>query len=163
MIHIKDNLEYYAGSRDFAPGILDLFNSRTESLNGTFYRGMPFPKHRLVIGEVVEEWHGSSHWSLDKEVSLNFAIINKNGYINEDYYDELVEEIGEENVDFKQVVFVANKLVGVKLYSLLEEYGINSFANEKEITTIDKDFKIKSIKMELVDNEEVYFVNVDMI
>lgn len=159
-IFIKEQLEYFAGSRDMSNTIYSLLKTYEEKLTGVFFRGMPFPKHRLKVGEIVEEWHGCSHWSIDKAVALNFAIININGYINEDYYQELSNELGEENVDFKQVLFIADNLKGVKLYEVLEKYNINNFIDEKEITTMDMDFVITSIKKDYINNEEIFIATV---
>lgn len=160
----KEELLEFLGSRLLTQDLKKEFKSREKELQGTFYRGMPFPKHLLKIGAVIEEWHGSSHFSISEKIAQNFAILKINGYINDDYYEELQEQLQVEEVDFVQLILVANNLVGVEMYKLLEEVGESEkFLEEEEITTFDKDFIITNIEEKIVDGEKLYYANVEMI
>ena len=163
-VRFKEELLEFLGSRLMTKELKEEFKSREKELQGTFYRGMPFPKHLLKVGAVIEEWHGSSHFSISEEIAQNFAILKINGYINDDYYEELQEQLQVEEVDFIQLVLIANNLIGVEMYKLLEEVGESEkFLHEKEITTFDKDFIITNIEERKVNDEVLYYAHVEMI
>lgn len=160
----KEKLVEFLGSRLLTNELKKEFKNREKKLHGNFYRGMPYPKHLLKVGTIIEEWHGSSHFSISEEIAKNFAIFNINGYINEDYYEELQEELQIEDVEFVQLVLVANDLIGVEMYKLLKEIGeTERFIDEKEITTFDKNFLITDIEEKNVNNEKLYYAKIKMI
>lgn len=150
----------FAGGRFFTPAISDYFDKNMKTLEGEFFRGMMFPIHKIKQGEILEEWHECGHWSLDIEQAAKFAY---DGYINEEYYGELCDEIGKENVNFVPVIFKTNKITGVELYKLLEQYeseDIRKFIKEKEITTIGFDCVIQSFEKVNTSYGEVYLIYV---
>lgn len=158
-LYTVKELEDFAGGRFLNKSLYEKFTKDFTLIKDTLYRGMPFPKHLVKEGTIIEEWYGSSHWSLDKQVAINFADTNINGYISDDYYDELVEELGEDNVDFIKLIMVINNVEGLELYRILKENNIYKWNNEKEITLFNKDFIIK--KINIID--DVYYANVDVI
>ena len=138
MLNEKEVLDF-AGGRFLTPAISKYFDENMKDLKGEFYRGMLFPVHRIKKGEILEEWHQCGHWSLDINQAAKFAYDN---YINDEYYEELCDEIGKENVKFVPVVFKTDEITGVELYKLLEQYDsdeIRAYGEEKEITTIGFD------------------------
>lgn len=154
-MEVKDMLLQFVGSRYLDDNLEAFFAKYKKELRGTFYRGLPFPLHLLKEGAVIEEWHGSTHWTLDKEKAKGFS----KDYINEDYEADLIAELGEDNVTFVNLILITDYLEGVELYKLLAIHEIGRFRNEKEITAIGKNFEIVSIKVE----DEIYYAHVKMI
>lgn len=155
--YIKQGICEFAGSRILPPELIEIFKQHEVSITEPIYRGMMFPKHLILEGQTIEEWHGSTHWSRDKNIAMNFA---KNGYINEDYYDTIADAIGDCVELFVPIIFVLNSEVkGVELYRLLKEIneeGYEGFIREQEITLIGKNFKIEEISKE----QDVYYAKV---
>jgi len=160
---MKEELLYYAGSRDMSDEVRTYLKEREEEWTGTFFRGMMFPKHLIKKGTVIEEWHGSSHWSRDKNIALMFALASKEGYVNEDYEDALEEELGVGNYEFVQMVMTISKLKGVALDKTLEELGADDFSHEKEITTLGVDFIIADVEIATEIGEVLYIVSCEAV
>ena len=162
-INLEDSILEFLGSRYLTNDLKDYLKLQEKELKGSFFRGLPYPKHLLKIGSIIEEWHGSTHFTIDENIAQNFAIINRNGYINDDYYDELSKELNSDEVEFVQLIMICNFLVGIEIYKLLEKLNIDNFKHEKEITTFDKNFVIKSIEKRTAYGEELYYAKVDII
>lgn len=125
------------------------------------YRGMSFPKPLLKEGEILEEWHGSSHWSKDMAVSFGFAY---DGYINEDYYDEMMDEYGFENPDdfFVPVIFrLQTSSKGIDIHTMIQEVEpLSNWHKEQEVCFIGHDFVMKEILYVTDDKKPYYLVDV---
>lgn len=81
----------FAGDRCLTNCVSEILNENKVNLNGvSIYRGFPYPFPLLRKGVVIQEWNGSSHWSLDKSVAELFSM----DYINEDYSEEMQEIFG---------------------------------------------------------------------
>ncbi|MNL91052.1 hypothetical protein D3C81_07800 [compost metagenome] len=154
-MEVKDMLTQFVGSRYLDDNLEAFFAKYKKELRGTFYRGLPFPLHLLKEGAVIEEWHGSTHWTLDKEKAIGFS----KDYINEEYEAELIAALGEDKVKFVNLVLYTKELEGVELYKLLVLQNIIDFIAEKEITVVGKNFEIVSIKVE----DAIYYAHVKMI
>lgn len=145
----KDNLNisyeeisYFLGSRCLTDSLKERLICFEKNIDKTLYRGLPFPKQLLKVGNVIEEWYGSSHWSPDKSVAIDFS----NDYINEDYVEELQEELGE-CIDMIPIVLWSDNIIGIETYKIMQQLNGNEFINEKEITVIGYDFEIISIDL----------------
>lgn len=148
------DIMYFAGSREYSPLFLKHYNNNLSTIEQV-YRGMPFPKHLLKVGNVIEEWHGSTHWSIDKDVAIGFTT----DYINEEYEAEIYEELGldfdsDEEV-FVKVVLCMKDAIGYPLYKDLERLEDN-LSKEKEITIIGENHVI----MDINKVEDIYYVDV---
>lgn len=145
---MKKALEDFLGGRILTKEVKSFLLENEISVEGPLYRGLPYPKHLLKTGLVIKEWHGSSHWSKDKAVAINFS----KDYINEEYEAELLEEMDE--VEFVPLVLILDRVNGVDMeplilqYELLEEFGV-----EKEVTVFGKDFEVLEIKEEAIAGE----------
>lgn len=159
----KDSFLEFLGSRLLTARLKEELKKKECDLKGAFFRGMPYPKHLLKVGNVIEEWHGACHFSKAEKVAQDFAIISRNGYINEDYYEQLQEELNCEEVEFIQLIMTTDNLTGVEIYKILDELDIDRYKGEQEITTFDKNFIIKSVEKRIVDGEELYYAKVDMV
>lgn len=154
MKELDNDIMYFAGSREYTPLFMEHYKNSLQNVEH-IYRGMPFPKHLLRSGYIIEEWHGSTHWSTDKDVAIQFT----EDYINEEYEAEIYEEIGldfdaDEEV-FVKVVLCMKNAKGYELYKDLERLGDN-LAKEKEVTIIGENHAILSINK----IDDVYFVEV---
>ena len=164
-----DILEQFVGGRYIDEDTIKLFSDKFERVEDTIYRGMPFPKHLIKEGFIVEEWHGSSHWSLDFNVSRE--VFSKDKFnISEDYCGELALELGlsyDEVYDnvFVPVVFELNGVSsGIRLYNIVKDLDLVSrFYKEKEITTIGIDTKIKSFEKKYDSCGGYYLIKVEEI
>lgn len=155
MVELKENLQDFVGSRLLRPELKEYFVDEIREVEGTVYRGLPFPLHLLKVGGQVEDWHGSGHWTLDMTTAKAFS----KDYVNEDYMYELIEERGEANVEFVKVILTCDNIKGIELYKLLEEHSIQGFDAELEITTIDSRYIISSVKEDGI----YYYVNVKQV
>lgn len=139
----------FLGSRSLTTRLKQFFIQESKVLPLTAYRGLPYPKHLIQIGHVVDEWHESSHWTPDRTVAEGFARSD----FNECYYEELVEELGEDAVEFVELVLICDSLVGYESYQWLQQQQLTDFASEKEITVVGYDFQIQ--RLETWDEERV--------
>ncbi len=160
-------LEQFVGGRYIDEDTMTLLSDNLECINETVYRGMPFPKHLIKKGYIVEEWHGSSHWSLDFNVSREVFSQDKFN-ISEDYCEALAEEMKmsyDEVYDniFVPVVFKLNGVsLGIRLYNLVKDLDLVSrFYKEKEITTIGINTKIKNFEIKTDSYGEYYLIEVE--
>lgn len=152
---MKNKLENFLGGRLLTMEVKDFLLKNQKMMECPLYRGLPYPKHLLYVGQTIEEWYGSSHWSKDKEVAIDFS----NDYINEDYEEELLEERDE--VEFISLVLVLDKVQGIDMEPFILHYGLfEDFGHEKEVTVLNKDFEIVDIKEEIISGEYIYFAKV---
>lgn len=79
---LQKDFERFLATRDLSSSLHTFFKEQEQVLTGTFYRGLPFPKHLLQVGAVIDQWHASTHWTTLESVAQSFA----DDYINEDYY-----------------------------------------------------------------------------
>lgn len=161
-IPIDDIIEF-AGSRMITSKLLNFAKNSERVLHGAFYRGMPFPKHLLQEGLILEEWHNSCHWTTNLQTAFDFAVIKRNGYINEDYYSELANELQTDYVEFVQLILKTDRLTGIDLYKILSSFNITDYESEKEITTFGKMFKVINICSMTINDEEIYLADIEEI
>lgn len=116
----------------------------------------------------MEEWHESSHWTLDFKVARDrFSSDNFN--INEDYAEELSIEFNISYEDAcKLFVPIVLRLKGVsrgaRSYNIVKNLDIVSrFYSEKEITTMGINTVIKNIEIKSDENGEYYMIDVEEI
>ena len=159
MTGLGKQLERFLATRDINQELESYLKEHERLIRKTLYRGLPFPLHLLKEGAVVEEWNGSTHWTIDEKVARGFA----DDYINEDYYEELQEELGVDEVDFACLVLVIEDLEGIEIAQLIKEHGIQGYLKEKEVTAIGKDFVIQSIETKEIDNEIYHYACVKAI
>lgn len=152
---IRDNLNEFLGSRELSSQLKKHLLSLREPLACVLHRGMSFPVHLLKIGGILEEWHGSSHWSKDFEVALGFA---NDGFVNSDYLDDLVESL-EEDKDllrkynaveafdlFKKVVFrLTTNTEAIDVHKLVVDFNLADWLHEQEVTFIGTNFIMTNI------------------
>jgi len=160
---MKTQLDEFLGSRTLSNDLEQFLCSLKKPYLKPLYRGMNFPIHVLKIGEIVEEWHGSSHWSKEFQVALNFAY---DGYLNEEYIEELQEDEAlleeyevEEAMDlFKEVVFrLSESTQAIDVDTLVNEWELSRWKHEKEVTFIGTEFEITAIKY-IEDKEKPYYL-----
>lgn len=161
-----DILEQFVGGRFINERTIRLLSGKFEKIEETVYRGMPLPKHLIKEGHIMEEWNGSSHWSLNFDISRDFSRDNFN--ISEDYCEELAEELNMSYDDVFDNVFVPAILKldgvssGVRMYNIVKDLDIVSrFYDEKEITTIGISTIIKSFEKKSDIHGEYYLINVE--
>lgn len=146
-----DELSYFLGSRCLTDSLKDRLIRLEKNIDETLYKGLPFPKQLLKVESIVEEWYGSNHWSPDKKIAIGFS----SDYINEEYVEELQEEIGE--VDMIPIILWSNNIKGVETYKIMKSLNKDDFVNEKEITVIGYNFVVRDIKLK----NNIYFVKVE--
>lgn len=147
----------FIGGRILPPDLRDFLMANRKPISCVLYRGMSYPKHLLKEGTVIEEWYGSTHWSYSEDVARGFS----KDYINEDYQEDLIEELGEDNVEFISLVLLGKDIEGVDMAPFLKEYDlVNDFGNEQEVTVIGKNFRIESIERKSINGECFYFAEV---
>lgn len=56
-----EEISYFLASRCLTDSLKDQLLALEKDIDGILYRGLPFPKHLLKVGNIVEEWYGSSH------------------------------------------------------------------------------------------------------
>lgn len=159
----KDQLDYFLGSRSLNPKFEEALVSLREPIKGVLYRGMNFPLYLLEEGAILEEWHGSTHWSKSFEVALGFA---RDGFLNEDYIEELNEDVDlldrygvENSVDlFQEVVFrLKRSTKGVDVHNLVIKLGLTNWIREEEVTFFGTEFVIKRVLL-VNDLKKPYFI-----
>lgn len=161
-----DILEKFIGGRYISNNTETYLKNKFEKIDETIYRGIPFPKHLIKKGYVMEEWYGSSHWSLDFNIARNI-FSNDDSNINQDYVEELAEEfnISYEEAEklFVPIVLKLNKVsLGVRIYNLVKDLDkVSRFYKEKEITTIGIDTIIKKIELKTDKKGEYYLIEVE--
>ena len=147
----------FIGGRILPPDFRTFLIANSKPIASILYRGMTYPKHLLKEGAVIEEWYGSTHWSFSEDVAKRFS----KDYINEDYKEDLIEELGKGNVDFVSLVLTISGIEGVDMAPFLKEYDLfDDFSNEQEVTVIGKNFRIKSIERKDINGECFYFAKV---
>ncbi|AJD93648.1 hypothetical protein JMA_43310 (plasmid) [Jeotgalibacillus malaysiensis] len=160
--HVVQELDYFLGARILSHGLKDFLKLLESERHQPLYRGMQFPKMFLKEGAILEEWHGASHWSKDISVSIGFA---HDGYINDDYADELMEEYGFESFDdiFVPVVFkLSSSTKGIDVHALLQEHDeLPHWHKEQEVSFIGQDFVMGEILY--VEHEEYPYYAVDVV
>lgn len=160
--HLVQELDYFLGARHLTNRLRTFLKSLESERHQPLYRGMMFPKFLLKEGAVLEEWHGSSHWSKDITVSIGFA---HDGYINDDYEDELMEQYGFASSDeiFVPVVFkLSSSTKGIDVHALLQEHDeLPHWHKEQEVSFIGQDFVMGEILY--VEHEEYPYYSVDVV
>ena len=161
-----DILERFIGGRCILDDTEEYLEDKFEKIDETIYRGMPFPKHLIKEGYLMEEWYGSSHWSLAFNMARN-VFSNDKSNISEDYIEELSEEfkISYEEAEklFVPIVLKLNGVsLGIRTYNLVKDLDVVSrFYKEKEITTIGIDTVMKNIKLKTDEKCEYYLIDVE--
>jgi len=142
---LNEILDEFAGSRNLPPYVEAELDKYTVPLgSATVYRGLPYLKERIRDGEIIMQWNGSTHWTLDKSIADRFTM----DYINEDYVEEIAEEKGMETSDvfglFVPLILTmdAPDVPVVELYKYVRE----GLADEKEVTIRGYDFRLSDIK-----------------
>lgn len=165
---IIDILERFVGGRCILDDTREYLEDKFETIDETIYRGMPFPKHLIKEGYVMEQWYQCSHWSLDFNITRNIFSNDKLN-ISEDYVEELSNEfnISYEEAEelFVPIVLKLNGVSsGIRTYNLVKDLDVVSrFYNEKEITTIGVDTIIKNIELKSDEKGEYYLIEVEEI
>lgn len=157
------DLEAFLGGRYLPAHLKRYLLSLSKPLDKVLHRGMNYPIHLIKEGEIVEEWHGSTHWSKEFQIAHNFAF---DGYLNEDYLDELqscqniLEEHQVSSAEdlFYPVVFrLKENSQAIDISSLIEGVkALNAWEQEQEVNFIGVDFVIKSY--ELIEGEKPYYL-----
>lgn len=158
---IEDKLESFVNARFLPLDVEEYLLSRTKHYNKTFYRGLPFPMHLIKEGLVIENWHGASHWSVQKDIALDFAIEERSGYVNEEYRDELIQEYGEDNVHFVPLLMICRGGNFIPICELIK--ADSKFRREQEYCNIGDDFRVVKIRTEIIYNKNIIIVEVDQI
>lgn len=131
----KEQLEWFAGSREWNEHVAKLHNELQENISCELYRGLPYQEHLINEGTIIEEWYGSSHWTIDKDIAANFS----RDYISEGLIEEIIEErnITEDEAYelFVPLILHMDNAVGVPLYKY-----VPAFEHEKEINIHGKNF-----------------------
>ena len=161
-----DILERFIGGRCILDDTEEYLEDKFEKIDETIYRGMPFPKHLIKEGYLMEEWYGSSHWSLDFNMARS-VFSNDKSNISENYIEELSEEfkISYEEAEklFVPIVLKLNGVsLGIRTYNLVKDLDVLSrFYKEKEVTTIGIDTIMKNIKLKSDEKGEYYLIEVE--
>jgi hypothetical protein len=161
------SLDDFLGGRYLPPTLESFLKSLRNPFTSTLYRGMNYPIHLIKAGNVLEEWHGSTHWSKDFQIAHNFAY---DGYINEEYADdfqsctELLEkyQVTQSEDLFKPVIFRLQKSTqAIDVHSLIQNVQeLKTWHKEQEVVFIGVEFEIKSV--EYMEGEEPYYlINVE--
>lgn len=162
---VEDILERFIGGRCILDDTEEYLKDKFEKIDEIIYRGMPFPKYLIKKGYILEEWHGSSHWSLDFNVARNI-FSNDKFNISEDYAEELSEELNityeeAENLFVPIVLKLNGVSSGIRTYELVKDLDLVSrFYKEKEITTIGINTIIENIELKSDEKGEYYLIEV---
>lgn len=163
--YLIKELDEFLGSRFLSCELEKFLISKRGTVDTVLYRGMNFPIHLIKKGNRLEEWHGSTHWSKDFQIAHNFAY---DGYINDDYAEELQKELPEMiykkyNVEnaiglFHPVIFrLKDNHYGIDVHSIIQSIpALEIWKNEKEVTFIGTNFTIESF--EYVNSDEPYYL-----
>lgn len=136
----QEILEDFAGGRIITEETLEIFDKNTQPIKNTLYRGYQLPINILKPGLILEEWNGSSHWSINFQIARNFSRDIEG--INDAYAEEIADELNisenEARSLFVPVILKMNGVSkGIRLYELLSELPFKTvFEKEKEITTL---------------------------
>lgn len=159
---VKD-LEAFLGGRFLPAHLRKYLLSLKKPLDKVLHRGMNYPIHLIKEGEVLDEWHGSTHWSKEFQVAHDFAF---DGYLNDDYLDELesrpdiMEAHQVTNVEdlFRPVIFrLKENTQAIDISGLIEGVEeLNTWTKEQEVNFIGVDFVIESYK--LIEGEKPYYL-----
>lgn len=158
MWQLEYDLEDFIGGMGLTKSLERYFKINSEVIESELYRGLPFPKHLLKEGTIIEEWGGCSHWSYSEDIAIDFA----KGTYDEFYFDELEELYGEGNVELVPVIMYSKYLKGSSVGSLVSKLGLDEdyYNCEEEVVIIGKNFKIISILKEFYKGLGIYYVNV---
>jgi len=152
-----ETMESFLGSRYLPIEFEHRLKKFESKLHCTIYRGLQFPKHLLTLGNKLEEWDGSSHWSKNLEVAKGFAFDN---YINMDYCMELNEELNITNSEdlFVPVIFqLQSPNQGIDIESLIHPFSeLEHWRKEEEVCFIGVDFIMNHILE--IEGEQPYFL-----
>ena len=136
----QEILEDFAGGRIITEETLEIFDKNAQPIKNTLYRGYQLPINILKPGLILEEWNGSSHWSINFQIARNFSRDIEG--INDAYAEEIANELNisenEARNLFVPVILKMNGVSkGIRLYELLSELPFKTvFEKEKEITTL---------------------------
>lgn len=157
------SLEDFLGGRYLPTHLETYLKTLRQPLDKTLYRGMNYPIHLIQEGAIVEEWHGSTHWSKEFQIAQNFAY---DGYINEDYVEELQscqDILAEQQVTkaedlFHPIVFrLKENTQAIDISTLIKDVkALEIWRKEQEVNFIGVDFRIESYQ--LVEGENPYYL-----
>lgn len=163
-----DILEGFIGGRYIDNRTINFLSDKFEKIDEIVYRGMPFPKHLIKEGYIMEEWYGSSHWTLDFNVARNrFSCDSFN--ISEDYTEELSREF---NISYDEacelfvpiILKLSRVSKGIRTYNIIKDLDtVSRFYSEKEITTIGINTVMKNIELKIDEKGEYYMIEVEEI
>ena len=160
---IVNILEDFVGARIITEDTLALYDDKFGKVNETIYRGMPFYEDFIKVGANIEEWYGSTHWTLDFNIAKN--IFSKD-YINECYIEELAENLNK-NIDevYESMVPMIMRMNGTsngaRTYEMVKNLDkVSRFYKEKEITIMGMDFIITNIEHIQDEDTKYYLVDV---
>jgi len=158
-----DELDNFLGSRELCSDLRLYLMSLEKPVEKILYRGMNYPTNLLAVGKVVEEWHGSTHWSKKIKIAKRFAF---DPYINDDLLKELSQDeylLRENNVScaselFKPIVLrLKESKKAIDIHKITKKYKkLEKWRKEKEVTFIGSDFMIESI--EYVESDKPYYL-----
>lgn len=139
-----EELDDFLGGRLLPDSLRNRLIHLEKNIEEVVYRGLPFPKQLLKAGCIIEEWNGSSHWSIDKNVALDFSI----DYMNEEYVEELEKKLNKK-IEMIRLVLYCEDIKGIETYNILNSINENNvFFREKEVSVIGYDFIVEEIYVE---------------
>lgn len=157
----QEILEDFAGGRIITDETLEIFDKNAQPIKDTIYRGYQLRKNILKPGLILEEWNGSSHWSINFQIARNFSRDIES--INDAYAEEIADELNISEIEarnlFVPVILKMNGVSkGIRLYELLEELPLKTaFEKEKEITTIGINTSVINVK-KVRDGHGIYYL-----
>lgn len=151
---MENILKSFIGGRLVSNEFLNYAKTRMEILDKKVYRGLPLTETALDVGYIIKEWHGSSHWSLDFNISRKIFANPKEFdiTISEDYREELSEKYDisyEKTLDlFVPVIMEMEEPIPIfPTYKVTKEYkSLEPWTKEQEVTTIGFDFRITEVQ-----------------
>lgn len=141
-VYLDECIEDFLGGDKLPVSFREYISEYSEVIRQRLYRGLPFPLKQLEVGNIIEEWGGSTHWSYNEGVALDFAS----------------NCCGNDEVP---LVLYAKGLKGFDIAPYLESTEVyDEYAHEEEVTVVGKDFKILSIYTEMYRGKIHYFAKV---
>jgi len=141
----KGDLIEYAESGQI-DNVCDMTAILKNKFNKLIYRGMLFPIEWAYIGNIVEEWSGSTHWTTKEEIAKKFSDnMDADDFIEEYGAGKGMCSLHESLKLFNKTIFCLDNAENVlPLGEYLKQVGVTdiNILEEDEVSIIGYDFVI---------------------
>lgn len=148
-------LDSYVGGRFIGSDLMEIYRKEKKHISKPLYRCLYAHKDDIEKGFIME-WHGSTHWSYNKDYAMRYLDLDDLGYIADDDVTEF--ETANPGMDFDEilstffspvVMMMETAEEGMDIGEVIEKYAsedapVRRFLNEQEVSFIGCDFVITS-------------------